>query len=288
MIHTPFRTVLEDVLGIAGYPYDGATQSQLDQAARFINRHLRTFWEWGQWPEWTRAEARAFASPWYATVTYATNDIVWSLTQLKYYKALQSSTNQSVTNASYWESIDTPIAREIARNQVGLRIMGRVWRVTKHNPYFTARGDQYTFVFNEIDNGISVRDCNQNTVWVLFSDPAPLFTAKAYDPTVAAANQYQRYDVVYYPGEETVNSFPQKGLCYVAEYDSTGAAVWIPVYFPRIAQHYVVNKSAADMLRHYGQKESAIIYDQQAELGLLNEWDKINTPSFQGIIGVAP
>lgn len=288
MMHVPFRTVLEDVLGIAGYPYDGATQSQLDQAARFINRHLRAFWEWGPWPEWTRAEQRAFASPWYASVTYAENSVVWSAAHNQYYKALQTNTNIAVTDGAYWEAIDIPEARQIASNQTGLRIMGRVWRVTKHNPYFTARGDQYTFAFNHIDNGISVRDCNQSTAWVLFSDPAPLFTAKVFDPTVAAAGMYQRYDVVFYPGEETVNAFPQKGMCYIAEYNSAGAAVWIPVYFPRSAQHYVVNKAAADMLRHYGQKEAAIVYDQQADTGLLTEWDKINTPTFQTVIGVAP
>lgn len=284
----PFRTILEDVLGLSGYPYDSASQAQLEMAARFINRHIRNFWEWGAWPEWTRAEQRAFASPYYASVTYALNNVVYYATTDKYYKALGSTIGNAPTNATHWVQVGIPDAREIAFAQNGLRIVGRPWRVTRLNPYFTARGDQYSFAFNLHEGALSVSDCNLNRVWLLYSDPAPVFTAKVWSSATAQAGLYQRYDIVFYPGDEITNTFPQKGLCYIADYDANGSAVWVPVYFPRAAHSYVVFKAGADLLRHYGQKELAPTYDAQGDAAIRDEWDKINTQGFQNIIGVAP
>lgn len=275
-----FRTVLEDVLGMAGYPYDTASQSQLDQAARFINRHVQYFHEWGPWPDWTRAEFRPFADQYYSTVTYGIGDVVYY--NGEYYSATAITIGNLPTDTNYWEETTTPDPAAIAYEQAYQNKIGRPWKVTKHNPYTTERASQYSYPYNLSATGLIVMGANLDRVWVLFSDPAPVFSAKVHNVSQA----YSQYDVVYYPGTEDSDIFPNRGWCYYADIDSSGAQVWIPVGFPKIAHNYVVNKAAADMLRHYGNKELAVTYDQMASGLLLDEWDKINTVAYQNIIGV--
>lgn len=275
-----FRTVLEDVLGIAGYPYDEATQSQLDQAARFVNRHVRYAWEWGPWPEWTRAEYRAFASSWNVGITYGVGDIVYYDTNDTYYTCTAISVANLPTDTNYWEE-DTDYDKYIAYEQVYANKIGRVYTVTKNNPYKYFRGANYTYPHMLSSLGIFVPDANVKQVWVLFSDRPPVFSAKVW----SGSETYSEGDVVYYPGTEDSDLFPNRGECYVADIDSTQNQVWIPVFFPVVLHAYVVNKAAADMLRHYGQRELAQTYDAMAGDELVNEWDKVNTEAYQKVVG---
>jgi hypothetical protein len=275
-----FRTVLEDVLGIAGYPYDSATQSQLDQAARFINRHVRYGWEWGPWPEWTRAEQRAFASDYYDSVTYGIGDLVYYATTDKYYSCIVISQGNVPTNATYWIETTT-YDKHIAFEQAYERAIGRVWTCTKYNPYLKFRGSNYTYPHMLSSLGIFVPDAGETRLWVLFSDRPPEFSAKIHSTTAA----YSKGDIVYYPGTETSTLFPNRGECFRADIDSAGLQVWVLVEFPVILHAFVVNRAAADMLRHYGQRELAQTYDAMAANELVQEWDKVNTEGYQRVIG---
>lgn len=279
----PFRTVLEDVLGLAGYPYDTASQTQLEMAARFVNRHVRQFWEWGPWPEWTRAEYRPLAETYNETITYVQGDVVYYDTTDTYYVCTAAlSAGNLPTNTNYWAESEVPVVPYIDYEQHHQTKIGRVWRVTRLNPYVTGRADQTSYPFSVSDNGIIVADRTQKRVWVLFSDQSPRFSAKAFDATAS----YQQYDVVYYPNTENSDIFPDRGQCYYADIDSLGAYVWVQVKFPLAAHNYVVNKAAADMLRYYGNKELAVSIDQMSEEMIQVEWDRVNTLAYQNVIGM--
>jgi len=274
-----FRTVLEDTLGLAGYPYDTASQLQLDQAARFINRHVRFFHDWGMWPDWTRAELRPFADVYFPTVTYGVGTVVYY--EGTYYSANVVTVGVLPTDETNWTATTTPDPAAIAYEQAYQNKIGRPWSVTKYNPYTTERSRQYSYPFSLYASGLIVLGANLSRLWVLFSDPAPVFSAKVHSTT----ETYASGDVVYYPGTEDSGIFPQRGWCYRAAVDSDGNQVWIPVNFPLISHNYVTQKAAADMLRFYGNKELAVQYDQLADGLLLDEWDKINTPAYQNVIG---
>ena len=285
MRRVPFRTVLEDVVGIAGYPYDTANQSQLDMAARFVNRYVRTFWEWGAWPEWTRAELRPFANYWYANLVYEIGDLVyWSDTDTYYTCTAITTPGILPSDTDFWEVAAT-YDPHISREQFYQNKIGRAWSFTKRNPYLYGRGENYTYGFFETTLGFMVPDSHDKRIWVLFSDPAPTFTAKVWSATYAADPGYVTGDLVFYPGTENNALFPHRGWVYRADVDQSETQVWIPVDFPQVAQDYVVNKAAADMLRHYNRAELAVSYDQRGDVSILDEWDKINTKAFQAVHG---
>jgi hypothetical protein len=125
-----------------------------------------------------------------------------------------------------------------------------------------------------------VPDADLTRVWVLFSERSPEFSAKIHSTT----GTYAEGDIVYYPGTEVSGIFPHRGECYRAELDENGAQQWTFIEFPAAIHAFVVNKAAADMLRHYGQKELATTYDASAERELVQEWDKVNTEAYQKVI----
>lgn len=278
----PFRAVLEDVLGLAGYPYDTASQLQLDQAARFINRRVREAWEWGPWPEWTPTEQRAFADPFDITNTYGAGEIVYDETTDAYYECLQELTSGiQVSNGSYWEAV-TSYDPVIAWEQRGQEKIGRVWSVTKYDPFTKGLGSNYSFGFYSSPEGIEVLDCTLKRVWLLYSLRYPQYSAKPH-----AAGQVYRYgDVVYYPGTEDSDLFPDRGECYKASLDVEGNEVWEWVKFPALLQSYVTSAAGADMLRHYGQKQLAVDYEARALDYLKAEFDKLNLGALINARGV--
>jgi len=276
----PYRTVLEDVLGVAGYPYDEASQGQLDIATNFINRHVRHGWEWGPWPEWTRSEYRAFAGSYYAITAYGVGDVVYYGTTDTYYICTAISTSNLPTDISFWSEY-TAYDKMIANEQPYERKLGRVYTVTRDNPYLKFRGSTKGFPHMMSSLGLFVPDCGLKRVWVLFSDRNPRFSAKPH----SATQIYQAGDVVYYPGTEDVDLFPDRGQCYVAVVDSAGAETWVIVEFPEVLHAYVVNKAGADMLRYYQQRELAVVFDELGQGQLLDEWDKVNTEGYQKVTG---
>lgn len=278
MRSVPFRTILEDTLGTAGYPYDEASQTQLDMAARFINRHVRKGWEWGPWPEWTRAEYRPFADNYYATVQYGVGAVVWYDAESKYYQASAITQGNLPTDTNYWAEY-TLENHYIAFRQYYQNVINRVWGVYKYNPYTKLPVQQYTYAAKLSTDGIFVQNCSASKVWVLFSDIPSTYSAKVFDPSA----NYSEGDIVYYPGTEDEDLLPARGECFKAIIDSSGSYTWQAIPFPAALQDYVVLKAAADMLRYYGNKELALSYDSQAKTQLLDEWDKVNPLAYQNV-----
>lgn len=275
----PFRTVLEDALGLAGYPYDGATQLQLDTAARFINRRLREAWEWGPWPEWTTSELRPFADDFDIRNTYGTGQTVYDPITDAYYECVQDlTTGIPVTTIGWWKPVNN-VPTCITYEQRGKEKLGRVWSINKWDVFTNGIRDNLSYGFYLSPEGVEVLDCQLKRVWMFFSIRAPLFSAKRHD----AGQGYRYGDVIYYPEMENHNLFPERGECYQADYDVDGNQMWRWVQFPMILQSYVTTAAGADLLRHYGQKQLAAEYDARAAEMLREEFDKHNLSALMNV-----
>ncbi len=271
MRHVSFRTILEDVLGLAGTTYDSATQLQLDTAARFINRRVREAWEWGPWPEWTPCELRAFADDFAMTETYPAGAVKYDPDGDKYYRCrIEATHGVALSDPAHWEEV-TNVDRVIAYEQRNKHRIGRAWSVTRRN-VFKSEGGNYTFPHWLSPEGVEVLDCRQNQVWLLYSIRCPAYGARKHVPGV----DYRYDEVVYVPSDSADPQFPERGECYRAGYDTAGNQTWIWVKFPLILQGCVTTGAGADMLRHYGQKQLASEYDLRAKDTLQMEFDKVS------------
>jgi hypothetical protein len=277
---TPFRTVLEQVLGLCGQPFDINRTDQLAQAANFINLRVQEWWDHNPWPELLNHEERAFAADYYSSRTYGLGDVVWHAATEKYYEALQTTQGNAVTDATYWEETDTPEALLIAWEQYGENKMGRVWNVYTADPRTSRTARKLDFV--QTADGIVVPWAAQQTVWVVFTKPASQYTATLYQESTT----YDRYDLVFYPGSETSTAFPDRGVVYQVELDTNNAYFWQLVPFPAFLAPGLVHLAASDMLRNQGQKELAERYEAFGQNRLLDEWDKVRPATAASITGV--
>lgn len=277
----PFRTILEQVLGIMGQPFSINQTSQLEQACNFINLRVANKWDDRPWPELVQYQERAFAAPYVATRTYATDDVVWWEATDAYYKALSTTIGNAPTNPTYWEETTTPSEMLVEWEQYAQDKIGRVWEVWTADPRITATARRMEYLLTA--DGIVVPAALQDTVWIVFTKPASRYTSALY----AEGTTYNRYDMVFYPWTESAAIFPDRGEVYQVEQDSLGAYFWNLVPFPAFLSGYVTMAAAADMLRHNGQKELAIQYEQTADDRLANEWDKVRQAGRVIVLGVA-
>ncbi len=282
MRSTPFRTIIEQVLGLAGQVYDSTASAQLEQVSNFITLRMQEAYDYYPFPELRKREERAFANRWYATVSYAVSDVVWDPTTEKYYAALQAHSNVVVTNATYWEEASTPATLLVNYEQLGATKIGRVWGVYATDPNTSTSNTEYDYV--QTEDGIAVPGCTAKTVWVVFTPPAPRWTARTH---VTTAGAYRRYDVVYSDPNATANeNFPDRGECYVAEYDSNNAIVWVKQPFPTVLSRFVVYAAGSDLLRYYGKKDQADDFESRAYQFLGDERDKVGLSSMQSWRGI--
>lgn len=267
---TPFRTMLETTLALAGIPYAATTQDQRDTAANHINLKLQDWWDAKPWPELLQFEERAFASPWDATRSYGVGDVVWSETEEAYYEAAQAGSGHAVTDAAWWTVTDKPARQVIDWEQYGQNKIGRVWGVSNTDPRLSTSRVEWEIILT--DEGVVVPDATGNTVWIVFTKPASRFTAIEYSPTA----DYDRYDLVFYPGSENGENFPDRGEVSMLELDTNGDDFWDWVPFPAFLSSGISYLAAADMCRFMGGKDSiADRYELLGEQKLLDEWDKV-------------
>jgi len=123
----------------------------------------------------------------------------------------------------------------------------------------------------ETRDGLVVPDAPGNTVWLQFVEPAYRYTATEW----VQGTTYNRYDLVFYPGTESSTIFPNRGEVYEAELDTNGDYFWELVPFPAFLSMPVIFAEAADMLRHYGEKDKASEFEDRSSMALANEVDKI-------------
>ena len=249
MRRVPFRTILERIHELNGLTYDGANTSLLAVVVNSINRRVAEAWDWCPWPELLRVEQRAFAEDWVATESYSTGDVVWY--NSAYWEAQQDSTGVAPVEGADWSETDTPADKLIAWEQSGETKIGRPLYIYKNDPRSASTNVRYSWM--EDTDGIHMLGCTRETVWVVFMEPATVYSSIVW----ATNAPYERYDVVYYPGTETGIAFPDKGECYKAELDSAGEQFWQLQPFPAVLAAYVTYAAAADLARYYRKDEDA-------------------------------
>lgn len=277
---TPFRIILEQVLGLAGQSYDAGNAAQLEQVTNFITLRVQESFDYYPFPELRKREERAFANKWYATVNYAVGDVVWYPTTELYYECTAAHSNTVPTNTSYWEVTGTPETLLVNYEQLGATKIGRIWGVFRNDPNISTSNEEYDYV--QTEDGVAIPGCTAKTVWVVFTPPAPRWTAKEWEADQAA--NYRRYDVVY--AESASTTFPDRGECYVAEYDSSNNAVWVKQPFPSVISRFVVYAAGSDLLRYYGKKDQADDFESRAYQFLGDERDKAGVSQRQSWRGI--
>lgn len=278
----PFRTVLECAMAEAGTPYGAASTDQLEVAANAVSFRSQTAADMFPWPELIRVEERAFAENYFSTKTYATGDVVWDTTERAYYIALQATTGNAVTNATYWAVTTTPSPKIVEVEQYGATKIDRLWDAWKNDPRSSTSNRAWDFTnhYDRYDFPAATGD----TVWLVFSPPPAKYTSIEYD----AGADYDRYDQVYFPGDENGENFPDRGENYMIELAEDGVtAIWQLVPFPAVLFGYCVYGTAATLMRNGGNREMAEVLENRAEQALQTEWDKAR-PMIRALIrGVA-
>lgn len=283
MRRIPFRQVCEEILGLAGQPYDTGLTTQLGILVGFLNARVQEGWEYRDWPEWTLFETRAFADDWQDDLTYDADEIVYVASAATYYEAQTSvpaGTDPTTDDGTYWAEY-TRTHSEIDYEQYGETKIGRVWGAWKTNPQQNTSVYSYTAVLTA--NGVEVPDCTAATCVLGYSKRPPNFSSRTWS---AAETNYERYDVVFYPGTEDADLFPYRGECYLAEEDADGVQFWQLVEFPAVLRRFVVQAVAADMLRYYGGNDArAGFLEARARAALEDEAQKAG-PSVAGAVRV--
>jgi hypothetical protein len=105
MNRAPFREVLEGTLALGGQVVDSTATALLGVVQNFINVRYAEALYWGQWPELTLDEERAFADDWSATRDWLAGEYCYVPATGKYYKALLAGTNKApATETTYWQA----------------------------------------------------------------------------------------------------------------------------------------------------------------------------------------
>lgn len=252
MISIPYRRVLEDVLSTSGIPYDESNADLLNIVNTYINRRVAEVWNHWPWPELKKIEERAFADDWNAQVDYAVDDVVWVPDEKVYYIALQDNLNSEPSaNPDDWEETDAPTPKLVKWAQLAKWSIGHVWGVCLEDPRGVVK--PRTIGWMETEDGVVVPGSTANTCWLIYTPIAPEFSTRVWNTDHA----YDRGDIVYYPGTEDADEFPQRGECYKAEIDVEGVQYWYWVQFPKFLAHVVIFGAAADLARHYRKDEDA-------------------------------
>lgn len=270
MISMAFRTVLDMTLGYCQTFYDSTDSRQQTALNAFLQARVDEAWLWGAWPEWTYCERRGFVDPWAELVTYGVDEVVFvkgaTATDDKYYKALQITTgNAPASSPTYWVLTTTPTDTTIALEQTGETKIGRVWNVANGDVIKDKTYVLYTHV--ETPSGIHVLDSGLAAPWVHYSQAPAKYSVTTWTSGVA----YQEGDVVMSPQTETTGLFPQRGECYRAAYDTSGAQVWVTEPFPRVLARFVAMAVASDMQRQYGKPAEADGLEGKAYAALADE-----------------
>jgi hypothetical protein len=249
----PFRSVLDDVLGAAGYAYDASNTTLIDRAVQNINTHVARIHEAAPWMEAIRCQERAFAAPWHASLAYSSGDVVWSPTLETYYEAAQDvPAGTVVTNATYWTETTRPTESLIEWEQYGLDEIGRVWKAQNRDYFGDTKPRSYGWM--ERDDGLMVKDCSADTAWILFNTRPTRFSGKAWSAGVV----YPRKSIVLSPSSETTGVFPQQGECFRYEVDADGNNIWVYQPFPARFELYVKAAASADLMRYAGKPNESV------------------------------
>lgn len=142
----------------------------------YINSALRGVWERYPFPEWTAIEERTFRAAYVGDTAYVAGDEVFYSGD--YYRALEATTGNLPTNATYWESAAGNLVRNISLDQAGETAIGEVLEIYGSDPRISPGARRYGFSL--IEDGVLVYG-SAAAVWVEFTTRPPAFVSTSLD-----------------------------------------------------------------------------------------------------------
>ena len=231
-----------------------------------INERVETIHQAWDWPEWTVTEERAFRQVWNSGHQYKRASDIDGLPDEVfylgdgfipggdfgdnhgYYRVIISGiTDPPIgtlpSDDTYWELMDEPIDSYVAYEQVCRKSIGRVMGVYRGNPRLNGCGGS-GLMFKPSQFGIDVRGCGNETVFLTYMMPLPVYTIV---PRVVGKT-YVFGDVVFYP---------TTGECYRALDTTTNVPTnttdWAIIPFLEKWATFVVQGAFADCLWEFDQ-----------------------------------
>lgn len=265
MDRVAFQTVLREAAGLAGFTLSQLTSTPKTQLRTFINRRAREYWHRWWWNQIMHADLRYYRDAYDAATAYATDDEVYY--DGAYYRALQSTTGNLPTNATYWEQITTDFDAYIELEQTGETRIGTVRQLSADNP-LEVREPRIT-PFRLAGSKIWVLGEDVPTsVYVWFREAAPTWLGDDF----SASSTYAAGDVVYYEGagsDYEGDFWECQATTNAAEDPEDTPAKWERIAFPEWLREPVAQAAYADFLRQDGSPEVATLATAEAERLLL-------------------
>ncbi len=266
----PYQQVLREAAGLAGFTLDQLSATPKTQLKTFISRRAREYWRRGWWAQLMHAEERFYRSDYAAGTTYATGDQVYYATTAKYYEALQATTGNLPTNATYWEEV-TELDAYVALAQAGENEIGDVRLVSPDNP--AEIHDPRTQPFRLIGDRIYILGEDvPSSVYVWYREPAPRWIGDDFDATAA----YGVGEIVYYESDPADydpdfegDFFECVATTTAGQSPETVAASWSRIEFPAFLAESVAQAAYADFVRQDGNPAVARLEQSEAERLLL-------------------
>lgn len=263
MQRVSFHSVLREAAGLAGFTLDRLTDTPKVQFKTFISRRGQEAWEHAWWSQLMRAELRYYRDAYSAGTAYSTGDEVYYSTTGKYYSALQSSTGNAPTNATYWEEI-TELDAYIELEQTGQEPIGTVRQLSEDNPLEVAvpRVTPFRLVGTRIQ---VLGEDVPASLYVWFREAAPTWLGDDF----SASATYADGQIVYYEGAgvDYEGDFWECLSATTAGQDPEDTpAKWERVAFPAWLRRPVAHAAYADWLRQDGEPTLARLADEEAYL----------------------
>ena len=267
MNRVSFHSVLREAAALAGFTMARLTTTPKTQLKAFINRRAREYWDAHWWSQIMHAELRYYRDAYDAATAYATGDEVYYATTGYYYTALQSTTGNAPTNATYWERT-TELDAYIALAQTGEEEIGTVRLLSADNPLETRhpRSQPFRLLGDRIQ---VLGEDVPSSIYVWFREPAPDWQGDDF----SASDTYATGDVVYYEGSAT----GYEGDYWTATASTSAGqdpedtpAKWTRLEFPEWLRAPASSGAYADWLRQDGNPEAAQLEEAQARRLLLS------------------
>lgn len=263
-----FKSVLDRALRLLEEDPAEADVELVAVLTEAINARLRTAWEAFPWPERTRLEERFLRDAYDAAVTYAAGDQVYYATDDTYYEALQATTGNAPTNATYWEEAED-LERYVAWEQEDQTAVGEFFTIWSANPRVSRTAREIGFSLSERGAELVLGATTGTSVWVEYGTRPVEMTSTPYDGTEA----YAVGDVVY---------FTTDGRCYecvatasAGDTPATDTDKWTEREFPYILANYCAQGAYQDQLKVEGQSGRSRVETVDVEQLLAAEIEKI-------------
>jgi hypothetical protein len=251
-----FQSVLWWVASMMGLdPKKNMQGNQAEAIARYINSRVREGWESFDFAALRNVEERAFRDDYSTVKTYSIDDVVWDSITREYYQAVQSGTNQSLANTSYWKLFVND-SFSIPFEQTGKNPIGIINGIYSSDPRKAQNPREYLFVLDSEDFFV-LEPILEKTAFIDFQIRASEFNAEMWMPNAIYKKGVIRYS-------------PNTGDCYESLLDDnqnhqvTETAWWRKIPMPYVLAEFVKIAAYSDALREDGQTDKSTVEEARA------------------------